>query len=359
MTAADDRPGLAAVLDQLDDALERGLDLGAVLTLVAARSGCRVGAVLGDGTEVAAPPGIAAPLDRRVRCLADGIEVWLAPGDPVPVWWPGAGADGGTGPDAADVLLRRLGIAVRCCRPVGGTVVDPGAAVDPGVPLEERTAVLRRLGFGGTAPMTVAAVRGPVAAVEEFLGRARSAGSCVHRPTDDGAHLVLARGVVDWVGRPVPVGVACGTGPAVAPAGLPAAWRQARAALRFALPSTQSVHPPSIASSVVVEGDRLGPYAVLAEQLSPERIAQIPDVRCLEHLVEECGPEMLRTLLAVASTDSLRQAARDLHVHHNSVAHRVRRAERALGFGCTEPFGRARLLLTLSLHRLLASHRVG
>jgi molybdenum-dependent DNA-binding transcriptional regulator ModE len=66
---------------------------------------------------------------------------------------------------------------------------------------------------------------------------------------------------------------------------------------------------------------------------------------------------MEQTLLAVAATDSLRQAGRTAHLHHNSVAHRVERAEKVLGFACTEPFGRARLLLTLTLHRLLESRK--
>nr|WP_232542122.1 LysR family transcriptional regulator [Nocardia bovistercoris] len=66
---------------------------------------------------------------------------------------------------------------------------------------------------------------------------------------------------------------------------------------------------------------------------------------------------MLHILLAVAATESLRQAARTVHMHHNSVTHRVQRAERALGFSCTKPYGRTRLMFVLTLHRILDSWR--
>jgi DNA-binding PucR family transcriptional regulator len=45
-------------------------------------------------------------------------------------------------------------------------------------------------------------------------------------------------------------------------------------------------------------------------------------------------------------------------LHHNSVATRVQRAERLLGFSITEPYGRSRLLLGLVLRRLRDSASV-
>jgi DNA-binding PucR family transcriptional regulator len=155
----------------------------------------------------------------------------------------------------------------------------------------------------------------------------------------------------------VPLGVRCASLRDVAPLEAPQAWRRVRNALRFAVPSTHDSAPYPIAEATVVDATRVGAYAILAEQLTADELARVEDVQRLEQLCRESGPDILPTLLAVAATDSLRRAAATVHMHHNSVAHRVRRAERALGFKCTEPYGRARLLLVLTLHRLLESHK--
>jgi DNA-binding PucR family transcriptional regulator len=61
---------------------------------------------------------------------------------------------------------------------------------------------------------------------------------------------------------------------------------------------------------------------------------------------------VIQTLEVLAEAGSLREAARRMHLHHNSIAARVRRAEELLGYKITEPAGGARLQLTLALRRL-------
>lgn len=168
----------------------------------------------------------------------------------------------------------------------------------------------------------------------------------------DGLHLILATDLDPTAVLGVPVGArAAFAGPYPA-SRAPEAWRLARVALRFARPSPRAYGPYSMDEATLVDAAQLGAHAVLAETLSAERIARVPDVRRLNRLVDECGEDMLVCLEAVAATESVRKAARLLHRHHNSVTHRVERAERYLGFSFTEPYGRPRLFLALVLRRL-------
>nr|WP_276508375.1 helix-turn-helix domain-containing protein [Modestobacter muralis] len=63
------------------------------------------------------------------------------------------------------------------------------------------------------------------------------------------------------------------------------------------------------------------------------------------------GPWVLATLDAVATSSSLRDAARTLHVHHSTLQDRLQHAEAALGWDVHSPAGRLRLQLALVLHR--------
>ena len=78
-------------------------------------------------------------------------------------------------------------------------------------------------------------------------------------------------------------------------------------------------------------------------------VRELADVRGLATLAEAV-PDMV-TVLAVAATESIRRAAQLVHMHHNTVAQRVRDAERALGYPLTEPYGRTRLMVGLILYR--------
>ena len=63
---------------------------------------------------------------------------------------------------------------------------------------------------------------------------------------------------------------------------------------------------------------------------------------------------MMTVLEAVAATESIRRAAQLVHMHHNTVAQRVRDAENVLGYPLTEPCGRTRLMVGLILYCLSA-----
>ena len=102
--------------------------------------------------------------------------------------------------------------------------------------------------------------------------------------------------------------------------------------------------------------DVLGSSGMLAERLSADDIDAVEDVRLLNAQVRSDGGEMLQNLDVVVSTQTMRQAARQLHLHRNSVSHRVARAEHQLGFSIAEPYGRNRLFLALLLRRLQISH---
>lgn len=66
-------------------------------------------------------------------------------------------------------------------------------------------------------------------------------------------------------------------------------------------------------------------------------------------------PDTLNVLEAVAATESIRQAAQLVHLHHNTVATRLDAAEEVLGFPLREIYGRTRLLVALTLYRLYGS----
>ncbi|KIM14422.1 hypothetical protein QV65_32225 [Rhodococcus erythropolis] len=167
--------------------------------------------------------------------------------------------------------------------------------------------------------------------------------------------VVLISGVIPE-DLSVPVGARVIVGPLVPALFVCRSWLEARDALQFALPSTHDAPPYSDGEAVVFESDRVGCFSLLARYLPTNAISEVAEVRALGLLTRGAGGnEMLRTLEAVASMDSIRQAAANIHMHHNSVSHRVSRAEEALGFDITAPYGRVRLMMTLILHRLHAA----
>lgn len=257
-------------------------------------------------------------------------------------------------------LLRRLGIAVRASAQhddrTRARTNDLRAIVDPRLSDQDRRSAQRRLGLAG-ATVTVLALAGPDDDIETMLGQLRTRSAAVHHLTDDRVHLVLAKELRTPRGLDIPEGVRCAYSPAGPIDLAPAAWRRARSALRFAMPSNHSSGPYLLEEAVMLDSARVGPYGILAEQLTADQIARVEDVQRLDKLYQDAGPEMLHTLLAVAATESLRQAARVVHMHHNSVTYRVQRAEKVLGFSCTQPYGRARLMFVLTLHRIMDSWR--
>ncbi|WP_261994038.1 helix-turn-helix domain-containing protein [Streptomyces sp. t39] len=129
---------------------------------------------------------------------------------------------------------------------------------------------------------------------------------------------------------------------------------EARAALRFA-----AAGPPG---GAVADHDELGPVALLAD-IPVERLRAQADVRRLAALVDGGrggqGGELLAALAAFCRTGTLRQAAAELHLHHSSVAARLARVEKGLGWRLRDPGDRFRAQLALYAVRLSAGDGTG
>ncbi|MFF9026028.1 helix-turn-helix domain-containing protein [Streptomyces eurythermus] len=241
-----------------------------------------------------------------------------------------------------------------------GGLGDPAlvqAVLSSAMPEAQRSRALYLLGLALAGPMRAAAVVvAEPAALPDAL-RACAAGllapptraggpapQAVLWPTV-GVLLLPAAGAARRP-APVPCGVAVGLGPAVAPERLPESWAAARRAARFA-----GLGPtwPRLADAT-----ELGAEALLADIPRDAALAH-PDVAALARLeAEPDGAQMLATLETVCRTRSLREAAKLLCLHHSSVAHRVARAERALGTSLSDPAQRQRACTALLLWRLNA-----
>ncbi|MFD7990294.1 helix-turn-helix domain-containing protein [Streptomyces mexicanus] len=337
------------VLDLIDELTECDADLESLLTRTAAVLGCAVGirTVRGD-VRAATPWGLdrtgREPQRAATYDLPGTGRVWIdADG------LPSAGA-------RTALLLRRLGIAAKVAllthAPPAADSVALRSVVDGSLDMATRSSMMVRLGLKETSAATVFALCAPADSAWMFVEQVRRHARVVLDAPVDNLHLVMADGLDPAAVLGVPVGArAAFAGPRPA-AQAPEAWRLARLGLRFALPSPRPQGPYGVEEAVLVDGAQLGGYAVLAETLGAEQIALVPDVHRLDRLVDEHGEDMLVCLEAVAATESVRKAARLLHRHHNSVAYRVERAERYLGFSFTEPYGRPRLFLALVLRRL-------
>ncbi|MEU6654297.1 helix-turn-helix domain-containing protein [Streptomyces sp. NPDC046900] len=338
-----------AVLDLIDELTECDADLESLLARTASALDCAVGIRTARGEVcMATPRGIdrtgQQPPHAGTHDLPGTGRVWIdAPGL------------ARAGPRAA-LLLRRLGIAAKVAllghAPPATDSVALRSVVDIGLEMSTRSRMLLRLGLKETSATTVFALCAPADPARMFVEQVRQHARGVLDAPAGNLHLVLANDLDPTAVLGVPPGTrAAFAGPYPA-SQAPEAWRLARLALRFARPSPRAQGPYTVEEAVLVDGAQLGGYAVLAETLSDERIALVPDVHRLNRLVDEHGEDMLVCLEAVAATESVRKAARLLHRHHNSVAYRVERAERYLGFSFTEPYGRPRLFLALVLRRL-------
>ncbi len=320
-----------------------------LLTRTAAALGCAVGVrtVRGDVC-VATPRGVdhagQQPPHARTHDVPGTGRVWIDAQN-----LPRVDAQ-------AALLLRRLGIAVKVAllshAPPATDSLALRSVVDGGLEVTTRARMLLRLGLKETSAVTAFALHASAESTWMFVQGLRPHARVVLDAPMDNVHLVMAADLDPTAALGVPVGArAAFAGPCPA-SQAPEAWRLARIALRFTRPSPRAHGPYSVEEATLVDATRLGAHAVLAETLSAERIALVPDVRRLNRLVDEYGEDMLVCLEAVAATESVRKAARLLHRHHNSVTHRAERAERHMGFSFTEPYGRPRLFLTLVLRRL-------
>ena len=153
----------------------------------------------------------------------------------------------------------------------------------------------------------------------------------------------------------VPRGLQVGTSRVHPTSAASEACAEADRAFRFSQPSPRDRGPYLLEEGILVRAEDLNGYDVLAEALSPEQISRIRDVQALDHVLTLGGTDMLATLDVVV-TGSIRQAARTLRMHHNSVQHRVAQAERVFGFELSDVYGRNRLFMALTLRRIRQTH---
>jgi PucR C-terminal helix-turn-helix domain len=336
------------VIGFFDVLVEQSASIDVVLKRTAALAGCAVGLRRTDNprgrrADVNTPVHDGAPpVWARVRDVPEDHEVWVERlGTELPL---------------DDLLLERFALATSVAlsrreRDVDG--MDGPAllrlAIDASADETRRRRALTRLGLAPTGVVHTVAAAGAPELVDVLAGQvgpllARAPVGMVHA-------LVFAHPLPDELS--VPTGARVGIAAPRSADSLPAAWREAGIALRYALPSRHDHPPYSLDEAVAVRYARLGGFGLLAERMPPEAIDGVADVRALDELASEAtGEDLLRTLEVVASTESVRRAAAILHRHHNSVAHRVARAEKVLGFSLAEPYARSRLMLALVLRRL-------
>lgn len=339
-------PLLTAAFDAIDAQIEVDADLQLILDQTAGILGCRLGVCGPDDERTAGGPsrGSAAAARRTTHAVPGVGEVWLE------------NAAGLSERDARRVA-QRLGIAAKFdrLRRRSAGELPLMSVVDESLSTEIRGSVLRRLGTEPSSLVTVFALVACHEDAEVFVAQLRTRATNVLHVEDRQFHLVMATDLTDYGAIGVPVGSrAAHSGPAHA-INAPTAWRQAKIGLRFCRPSRHPCGPYALEEATLVDADQLGGYALFAEVATPQQIREVEDVRRLNRFVDETDDDVLICLEAVAATDSIRKAARHLHLHHNSVTDRIRRAERYLGYRFTAPYGRTRLFLTLVMRRLLES----
>lgn len=254
-----------------------------------------------------------------------------------------------------ELLLERLAIAsistVDHARPAEPAFGDPALlefVISRSTGAPERSRALHLLGLAPSTALTLVAVCGP----DDLLDAATAGFSGDARPRRARLGTAYAVAVTGQLSRDVrvPPGVTVGVGTAVPATDAPASWDKAVRAVRFAEPAHGPTDP---ADRAVVFAADLGPYELLAARLRSSDIRDVADLDALDALAGEAnGADVVHTVEVVVEAGSLREAARQLHLHHNSVAARVARAEQRLGYRITEPRGIARVGLALALRRL-------
>ncbi|HEX3784883.1 MAG TPA: helix-turn-helix domain-containing protein [Pseudonocardiaceae bacterium] len=278
--------------------------------------------------------------ERRVQIRVDvagrvqgGIGLpdpnWLSaplrPGGPPVLWLERSGP---AGPVEAMVLERAAsaarGVLERTRgRAVAASMDDPASVevlLDGATAAQLRLRAARQLGLAEDATVRAVALAERPARIESV----------------DGAN---------WPAHDAGADERAGIGPMGGVLDLPASYAAARTALRFTAAGTESDPGPGI-----VHADQLGGLAVLAGVIGPDT-EPIADVDAVQRARGE-APWVLATLVAVATSPSLRTAAVALLVHHSTLQERLGNVEHLLGWSIRDPQGRLRLQLALAMWRL-------
>lgn len=264
-----------------------------------------------------------------------------------------------------DVVLDRLGLCVALALGEArrdGSTMSEQRAVEVLTSESESRAARRRacehLGVRAESTIQVMVCSGAEPGVAALVSQLERSGVRVLRSAR-GQLVVLAimgRRVQALLQEGVPRGLHLGLSQEVPVMEAPTALAEAVASFRFSQPSPRDRGPYLVEEGVPLEYRRLSGYEALAEGMTPDLINRIRDVRSLDQILEESGPEMRRTLDVVAAANSVRQAARWLETHHNTVAHRMAVAEETFGFSLMDAYGRGRLYMAIVLRRIRESH---
>lgn len=220
----------------------------------------------------------------------------------------------------------------------------------------QRADSLERLGLADSCLLTAVAIAGDSGELQHAMALATelAAGQFVRfARVGDILAVILKEYPRDDVG--VPKGLSVGVGESLPPERLHESWDGAKTALRFTLPSRSERAPHRLIDAVIVDITRVGCLQVLVDAVDYRDVSELADVRAIHTLAEKGLPDTLNVLEAVAATESIRQAAQLVHLHHNTVATRLDAAEEVLGFPLREIYGRTRLLVALTLYRLYGS----
>lgn len=320
------RSDLQTVLSQAGRFAECSVGIaepGATLSMVGTRTG-----VLEQGT---------VPDDAMARVLSSGHTVWIA-------------RSGQQAFPLDEVVLERFGLA--CIAASGSSMPLDLHLGDPAL-LElilgrlassaDRSRAIQLLGITPSTPVTMLAVHGDLGVAARVVAHLRPrAWTRIAQIGDLTAIATTTQPARDLgVPREIRVGVSLAV-PAV----------EARRAWQGAINGLRLAADTPAGENVVFQAD-LGPYELLAAKLRAEDIADVGDVQALERLDETpAGRNALQTVEVLLRAGSLREAARQLHLHHNSVAARVSRAEAELDYSITTPLGMTRVTLALALRRL-------
>ncbi|MBY4108306.1 helix-turn-helix domain-containing protein [Rhodococcus fascians] len=330
-----------------DSLLIEGADVSKLIERSSIFTGTTVGRIRTDGLGAAYSTGRLEPRakpspDARRGPVTTGGQVWVE----------------GL-PDSLSVhFVDRLAVAVAVVERWGITgntahMRPIDVLVDPTMSASAKSAARVQLGLTPETPVRIAICSGPADQVEILAESIDAAERVLARTTRQGRSVMMLAArpgnSVDIQG--VPVGIRAAYGRATPAAEVEFSYDNARDAYRFTRPSTHKNGPYQAVAGVWLNGSRISGLQALC-RLSTEDIAAVPEIKDLDALAEHHGPQILTVLEAYAITSSVRKAAEQVHMHHNSVAYWIQKTESELGYSLTEPYRRAQLFITLSLYRL-------
>jgi hypothetical protein len=339
------------ILDFFDQQIVDGARMESVVAPSAAFLGCTLGVRLADDTGIAyAPDGQQvspiAPATALTRQLARGGEVWLARTEQLL--------------ETDEFALGRFAVTAqaisRTARATTGMPARPcplQTLVDGAADGAATSMALRSLGLRAAEPIRVVIAAGPPGAWSRLAQHLAERNRVVCRAGVNLRHVALVSlepdAMVDI--HDIPVGMRVAQSRVFQAQYTRNAYLNARVALHFALASPRDTGPYLPIEGAFPSGDSVGCYEAITA-LPPDYISSIDDIKALDVLVEEHGTAILQVLEAYAATESLRKAAAQVFMHHNTVAYWVRKSERVLGFQSDAPYRRSRLMLALCLRRV-------